>query len=222
MAAPAFIQASSLTVAAASNTDIVLPGVVSGSTLALIITTANDSRTYTVSDDVNGAWTKAVESNSTGRRSIMYYFIGSGSGTVTITIDQSSTFQAYSVLAIEIGPSTLDVTGFVEDATNSGTHYCAASGSLDTAANVLVFSGGQLNSTGGTMTKNASATLLASDTTRLMQYRTSDTALTDERSEWTSSTSRATYTVSASFTAGGGGGGFQAAWARGSNVLIGM
>jgi hypothetical protein len=135
----------------------------------------------------------------TGRSSGIWYFTNSASGTVSVTIDQSATFSGYSYYWLEIGPSTFDVSGSDIDTANVTSHHCAASGSLDTAADVIVISGGILNSTPGTATEATGYTLLEKTGNLLRQYISSSTALTDERGTWTTTTARSHICCSASF-----------------------
>jgi len=206
MSAPTVIQQWGPFNASVSNEVQTLTGITANSTLVVLITSTG-SRTYTISDDVNGSWIQGIR-NAPSRTAEAWYFAGSASGTVELTIDQSATLTAYRYTILEIDPSTLDATSSFVDAVNVTSHPCAASGAIDTASNVILFSGGVLSASSGAITKNASATLIDSSTSGtfvLWQYRASDTALTDEESIWTSATARLGTCISISFAAAGGG-----------------
>ena len=207
MSAPTVIQDS----AAAGTTpyNIVLTGVTAGSTLAAIVyqyNNAND-RTYSVSDDINGAWTQAAAAYSAADvcASVLSYFVGSASGTVTITISSNVNVADVYAVVVELTECEFVDSSSVLSASASTTHYCAASGKLDSAGDALIFSGGILHASGGTITPTTGFTTLFVELEGLAQYKSSDAGFTDERSEYSSSTARREFTVSALFETTGGG-----------------
>lgn len=207
MAAPAFVQKSAIVAASASATSVTLNGVVAGGTLVVFIfATTASNRTYTISDDKGNTWSAIVESQSGNvRKTCMFRAENVASGNTVITVTQSGTLVAYSILANELGQSTFEQSSASTYATNVTTHYGAASGSLDTAANAIILAGGVLNASGGTMTKKGSFTLIDSNTILLLQYLRTDAGISDERGEFTSSTARNDTCLAVSFVSANGG-----------------
>lgn len=220
MAAPTHVQQWNST----GNGPLAIPltGVTSGNTLALIMfQTLAATRTYTVSDSVDGAWTAGPLANISSRYAQIFYKIASSSGSKTVTVSPNGGSTEIHVSVVEIGASTASVSSTIT-ASGVTSHPCAAVGEIDTLANSYILSGSVLNASGSTYTPNASCTLIREgDLTNgfLAQYRRSSGALTDERSIWTSGTARDSGGVSMAFVDSSGGG-FNAAWASGSNVLI--
>lgn len=216
MATPAYVQhksgqasASSLAVAFDSN-------VTAGSAVIVLLTTTDaNNRTYTVSD--GNAYT-ALTRQGTTRPSQIFYYLNHAGGACTVTVTGSGT-SSLRVTIVEVsGVTAFDAESGATDTNNVTSHPCAASGALDTAADVFVIAGGGLSSTGGTLTKNANYSLLYSpDQYTMHQYRTSAGAITDDDAAWTSTTARGHCCAIASFKGSGGGGG-----GGSRKILVGM
>ena len=238
MAAPSVLQVRTFEAPTALTTGLALTGttgswtsaITAGSTLILALgQRATGNRTYSVADNVDGAWTARPvldDGAPNGRKLQLFYIEDHTGGTVTVTVT-SSVNQVVDIAAIEIGPSTFEgdssrTAGLSTDVTASGYPCSASSTELDTSADVFVLSAIVLAST-GTLDDPGTAgwtTWGATATRSHYQYKTSNSALTDEQGWIKESGSNRDYisTVAAFIAAGGGG--FQSAWASRSNTII--
>ncbi len=197
MPAPALIQQSSLATGNGSAT-ISLSGVLAGSTIILLISQYGSTtvRTYSAPD-----YSVAVQNNP-GRQATILYRTNVPAGDHSITVSANTGTLAFEALAIEIGPSTFENASTWNSGSTTTVHYCAASGSIDSAADSFLVSGGVLHSaqTGGG-TKHSSATLIYSNTFALWQYERSDAGFVDERHDWTTGGGRISVNSCATFVA---------------------
>lgn len=206
-ATPAVGTVVAVTASATSNVTFNVTGVSAGSALCFPVFNVNAGiRTYTITDDEGTGNTYGlVASNDTaGAQPFIFvycgYNISPGDGTLSITIDQSSTATGYSYAAIEFETSTtLSADTFdIFDNTTVFTHLAAASGNIDTAAGkaTAILSACTFNSNPSTKTDSdgAGTTWQQIDssavTTSFAQYRVSASALTDEQASMTTSTQR--------------------------------
>lgn len=221
MAAPTLIQAPTGQ-DTTNGTSYVLTGTVgswnvavtAGSTLICVIhDTGSAIRTYSVSDDVDGAWTGLTQAQApSGRSAKLSYTTGHTGGTVTVTV--SSNFNSVKrVQLLEISDSTFDVESTISSASTgvdaSLGYPCSADGTvIDTAADVFIVSAVTLDAAGNPTGGAGGYTALYGGTQWRSQYLRSASALTNERG-WIAEagTDRSFAGVIASWAAAGGGGG---------------
>lgn len=116
--------------------------------------------------------------------------------SITLTITQSSTLIAYQIVAFEFtcpsGTCSLDTAG-TDGFTNTGTsHFMSPVGELDTTANVTLIGACASTTNFGTRTQTTGfeTDLTNLATNSFWQYEDDiDTAFTDERQAWSSTTS---------------------------------
>ncbi len=202
-----------------------VPDLVEGSTDALAISFAGASiatnsliasvaensgaRTYTWTDDKGGGsntYTKLTALVDDGFVQISHSIQAGAATTLTNTVDASS--GQNRVLAIyEISDTddgiAFDVEGSFDRGANSTDHFCAAVGEIDTAPNVFVVCVGAHNADAGAHTQGSGYTPVGVDVERnFHQFKTSASALTDDRGAFTSAESRHIEGVMASFKGG--------------------
>jgi hypothetical protein len=203
---------------------LTLTGVTAGSTLVVaVFYPVSGIRTFSVADDVNGAWTAGTLVIDTGsnRRLQGFYFEASGSGTVTITITGNVATSGVIAVAAELSACTFSSESTFTTGSATVTHYCAPSGEIDVVGDSLVFSAAVLHAAAGTVTGTSGFTSLANTSDYIAQYKASGSGFVDERSQFSSTTSRREAGFSFGFVSAGGGGGFSAAWAHRRHQLIG-
>jgi len=188
-------------IATVSNTALTLTGVTDGAAVIVgALQTAAAARTFTVADDEGtGNVYTSVVMNNCGTNSCINWFadysISAGDGTLSITVDQSATFNEYVVFLVEVNCATTciaDTSGSLSNIAQT-THYMAASGSIDTTTDVFVVAGCAFTVNASPTGSGGSWTALTEsvDHTRaIAQYRTSATALTDERTPVTTGANR--------------------------------
>lgn len=207
------IVSSLFTVSDTSDEVVTVSGLQAGDRIYILLgQTASASRTYTVTDSegVGNVYGAVVNNNcGTGRCAaiIADETLAIGDGSIDLTVDQNSTWQPYSFWAIVVrggnagGELQSSIVGSAANtaAASSPPHYAAASGELDTGIDVLMMTACAGSSTFGTETAKMGFAALTEDTSSnvyMGQYRTSTTALTDERGEMTSGSARDSWCVS--------------------------
>ena len=154
---------------------------------------ASASRTYTVSDNVDGTtgWTKAVAGGASGRIVEIWYKddIPAGMATVTVTHNQSSGNFITGVSEFSGFGSTMTVEATEElvDATGSTTHYASASG-LSTANPALSVVIGQMTASFGEGNPGTGYTEVTDgyvDPSGIFEWQISESGFTNERGQWT-------------------------------------
>lgn len=201
MAAPTRVQDSGV-VTASGVTSIDLP-LTSPAAGNLIVVPANDTlggRTLSVTDfnGVFDSYSAAVQKTAVSNGKTSYIFnsttnIGwSGTHNVTVAGNVPGNCNI-SAVAIEVSgqdPTTpLDVTGSIEETVGVSTH-ASTDAAINTAVNVFVVTGGQLNVDDRPYAAGSGYTALGDDGSfSFFQYRSSNTALTSELGNWSSSSS---------------------------------
>ena len=173
---------------------------------------ASATRTYSVSDTVNGAWPAADVYYNNGQAMAIFSFPNAAAGSTTVTVTASSSTN-FSFFLHEVSGtgSTTPTVDSNNDATNGNTHQGGSTG-VSTSTGGIVFVAGALNSA-ATLTVAGSSpaytNLNATPTNQiLMQYRTYGSGLSGEVGTWTSTgTARAGDGVIAAYDDAGGGGG---------------
>ena len=228
MAAPTLVQEAGL-FTTGNNTSEDLSGtsgswdstVTAGSTLiAFLHQPSSDSRTFGVEDDVDGSWTALTAQSRGGGGgfvSQIFYITNHTGGTVTVTVTSNANVVK-EVHLVEISDSTFDVessiAGLSTDIDGTLGYPCSADSTvIDTAADVFVIAG--VTIAGGNSVDGGGSgytNLHTPSSTSATQYKTSASALTNERG-WVaeSGTNRNYSGAIASFVAAGGGGGATAA-----------
>lgn len=182
-----------------------LTGVTAGSTIVVIVwqTTAS-ARTYSAT-----SYTVPTGGHTTGagRQACIMYRTGVASGSHSITVNANTGTVAITAIAVEIPASTFSAADFVIEGGNNTSHDCANTGNLDVSGDAIILSVGVLNASGTTLTVTSGGVQMNSVVNNVMvQYKLSGSGFTDEKSTWTSSTTRTGVNVSVGFTATGGGG----------------
>ena len=193
MAAPTLIQSPSVYVTG-SNTSETITGTVgswdqavaAGSTLILVIQNSSSSdRSYGCSDDVDGTWDDFPVSKTTDlRQTKIFYKRNHTGGTVNVTV--TSNFNiAKTITLVEISESWVDVYSRNQSVSVDGTNgYPSSADStvIDTSTDVFVIAALTLTASGVISTASAPWTELYNNgTNKSVKYRTSATALTNER-----------------------------------------
>ena len=156
------VQTPSIKDTASSNSDTLAYGVnvTAGSLLIVAARKGGADETFTVSDNVNGAWTIAVvQFQASQGKQLIAFFRNAAAGATTVTVSYTTattlrwSIHEYSGVATS---SPLDQTNSKSDATNQS----ASSGYAitTTVANELIFSTIGLNA-GQTVTGEVSYTL---------------------------------------------------------------
>ena len=214
MAAPTLTQsASGATVGSQATLDVTINGVAAGATLvACLFCRSSNVRNWTLSDDNGDTWTQA-ENHASGRSISLQYVtnVTGGDTTVTADIDYSDQFD---LCIFELSASTFDASSkFANSNINKNQdHYCAASGEIDTAADVYVVAMMMMRVTPGTVADPSGFSqihdLTSGQPYGLVWGNSSASALTDERATWSCNQDfRNTSCAIASFAGVGGGGG---------------
>lgn len=186
-----FVQAS-----ANSGGVLNLTGATAGNALLIgVVQNANGSRTYSVADDIDGAYGAADLNFAAANKNILFFslFAITG-GDPTITVTQSGGaavgFRCIAIEASNLDSGATPITGSIDNsAVNADNHFSAAAGSIDTTTATFVITAGVLTSTSGVSSTSAGATYTKLDLGNLaafLQYKDAPTALTDDRGAWTS------------------------------------
>ncbi len=199
-AQPSVVETNTKT-ATVSNDTITLADVSAGNGIGVFyLQSASGARVVSaVTDDAGNTYTSQGHMNCNVARCIDFWvdFSAAASGTLTITVDQSSTFVNYGIVAFEFtcpsGTCSLNTAGStgVDNAATTN-HFMSPTGELDTSADVLLVGGCSSTTNLGARTPT---TGFETDTTNLgvgMFWQYEDdvaTAYTDERQNWTSGTS---------------------------------
>jgi len=178
--------------------------VVAGSALGVAITqSVSDSRTFSVSDDVNGAWTEIEQLQ--GRGSAIFGIVGVSSGTTTVTISVNFSTSFYVQIFEMGGVDTIGSHGNIIESSNVTSHPCTDS-PINTNAEAVILAACSCISLYGTATAASGFTLGVDSGTTVTQHRVSSSALTNQDAAWTSATARAYKGCIAEFYESGGGG----------------
>lgn len=217
MAAPTHVQNNSGTFTGVASGGLLLNSVASGNLLVGTLVSKNTARSWTFSDDKGNTWVNDKAFVGTNGRCRISHAnnVAIGNTTITATIDLFTGEWNMSVFEVSGQDTSTPLDQTSEIANNSTTdHHCAAASNINTSSNgTFIVGTGITQFTAGTLTKGGSYTLVTSGNmptgnhSFLTHYRTSSTALTAERGTWTSTTSRTSDCVIASFkapTAGGG------------------
>lgn len=192
----AFVQASSPVVSSGTPASAVLSltGVTAGNAIVVgIIQVPSATTSYSASDAVDGAFGNVVENDNGGSSRIAKILVlhGVTAGSHTITCAAGGGTTEFIAIAIEV--SNLDslaspITATYTDPSSTNTHYCAASGSIDTSGACFVLCLSSYT-TAGVSTTSAGGTYTEIDLTAVrwfLQYKDAASALTDDRGEWAS------------------------------------
>lgn len=153
-----------------------LTGVQTGDLLVMTLYERDGNTITSVADDVNGAWTAAVNRAATAARTGIYYFPNSAAGNPTITLTISGTSPRDMNVSAWSGiqtSSTLNTTGNAGNtSTTSQTH-----GSITPSASSLIIASLGAGSATGGSTLNTGFTALnidagASSQRQIYSYRT--------------------------------------------------
>lgn len=213
MTTPSRVQGATSTGSAVTSLQVTLTAVAAGNLLVLLIDCNNTAdRTFTVADDQGNTWSRAVRIRGATNTRICEIWlannVAAGTTIITVTPSASATLRIFAEEVADIDDTVpLDQTGTNEEAAGVTAHYSAASGSIDTAADVICYSVGIHNASAGTLTQGTGWTQLYGTTPYHAQYRVSAGALTDERGAWTSGTARQSVGAIASFKGAAAGGG---------------
>lgn len=208
MAAPLLIQDDNISFVSASTASITLLGVTPGNMLVGIINQSSVNRSWTFSDDNGDTWNPIVNTATDDESNWIANAEGVDGGDTEITATISVSTGSGELVCAETEPATYDTSGTFDDGGTTNSHFCAASTAIDTAANVICFaSGAGLSGTMGASGATTAGTnwteIYGTDgnaSPRIVQYRRSDTALTDERGAWShTGTARQTRGCIASF-----------------------
>ena len=193
MAAPTLIQSPSLYTTGNNSSETFVgtvgswdQAVTAGSTLiAIVQQQSQDNRTFSMSDDVDGDWIALPRSYDAGRIVQVFYKRNhTGGSSVDVTLNANANSVKYVTL-LEISESWLDVHSRNESVAVDGTNgYPSSPNSdlIDTSTNVFVIAGLVLNANGSLPAASSPWTELYNNgLTRSVKYKTSDTALTNER-----------------------------------------
>lgn len=173
---------------------------------------------YTVSDDQGNTWGLVAELGNLGfdKRVELWKTTGSlAAASTVVSVSWPAGTRSIELSVFRADEAlTLDQSDSFEETTNVTTANLAASGNIDTAADVLVFGGCTRNANVGAHTGKVGWTAGPNtDRGYYSHYISSASALTNERGEVSSTgTARLSVGVIASFTGAGGGGGTTADW----------
>jgi hypothetical protein len=196
--------------------------------VALAQTSSDSTATYAVSDGSNGAYTEATSARSEAQ-SIEYniwYFLNTTGAAITITATTSDSTQLYDCIGVIVNTAggttlTLDTADHYDDGGSAQTAHKSSSAGINTAAQVIVFSGGVLSSNGTAITAGAGYTQVVAAATSnrvFLEYLISATAVTPTTGAFTSTASRQGTNSMASFAESSSGGGGSA----GRQLLLGV
>lgn len=185
MAAPTVIQASTV------GSDGVAANITAseGSTLvAFVMQESSATRMFKMSPIAGRGWYRRGYLNP-GQGFHVFEAENVPAGTHAITAIPTSSVT-FALIVVEVSGSprvAFDTISLVDESVNTNSHVSAADTTvIDTAAEVVVITAGCLNSDGGPMTPGAGYTTIYTDNnTRFIQYKSSETALTDEQGVWT-------------------------------------
>lgn len=205
-AAQPTIGSQSATGAATSVTNVNVATVDTGAGMVVMVFQQSGTlaRTYAVTDAQGNTYTSQTDSGcgtTAHCAQIFADFDVTGAAPLQVTITQSGgSFQAYHVQIFEVNCDTIcaqDVASFITNA--SGTsHPTAATGALDTVANVAIMNGCIYTAGGVTdtaATNYETATGGSSATGKAFEDDIA-TAFTDENGAWTTTTSVGSVCVS--------------------------
>lgn len=212
MAVPSFVQSNTADQTSTATPQITLTGVTAGNLLVLVAHNYGADRGLIgVTDDDSNSWSVPVESlyGANGDISIGYAVAGA-SGDVTVTWEWGASTNTFLTIIEASGQDATpaDASDSEENAFG-GTHYCANAGNIDTSTDVLIVACGLAGANPGTITIPADFTGITTSIDSgqgWVGYRTSASALTDYRAEWSVSTSRVTVAGIMSFKGAAGGG----------------
>ena len=197
----AVVQESDFTLNSGTPITIVLPGVTAHSLLAVVVQCHSTAiRTFTCSDDKSNTWVEAIRAQDGGADGAIFYVEDAAAGDTTITITPNAAITC-GAIAYEIsGADTLDQTAQFDDTVSSDNHYCAAAGGITTHADVIVICNGRLTAAATSLAAGSGYTASYTSTSRIVQYKISETALSAERGAFTSvGTDRPSFGFMASF-----------------------
>jgi hypothetical protein len=141
-------------------------------------------------------------------------------GPMTVTVTASGTTNA-SIVAFEITETTEGDHDTVDEGSSSTSHVCA-SPAMSIEAGAFVVMMAQAGGGFGTLTHPSGYTQVTGVSgSLLIEYREFVGATTNDAA-FSGTTSRQAVNCLASFYTPAGGGGFQSAWARNSNILMGL
>jgi len=209
MGLPVHVQSSGWVDDVSNVATITVPGVTDANNTILVVVaqTSATPRTYTVTSASGTITFDKRQDHNPGRvvqiwSGTAYTVTPPTDNIIVVTASGSSVFSA---LAVEV--SGLDLAGIYDvsdeftNAAGQTTHFSAASGSIDTAANTYCIAVGVLSASSGGFTAGTNWNSLgeSSAAEQLAQYRISASALTDERGIMTTVTGRASDCAVASF-----------------------
>jgi hypothetical protein len=186
------------TISSTSNQTIVLTNVDAGAALVVfVVSSGSNTRTYTISDDSTNNYTTVETGSGCGvTRCAMVWadYSAASSASLTITIDQSATHQAYHIFAAELVCATTcaaDTASSLLAGAGAQTWYASADSTvIDTTTDVFLIAACGLSANHQTLTVKSGWTEFNEPTPSGLvaaQYRDSAGALTDERGELSNS-----------------------------------
>lgn len=200
--APTLGSEANLKTQSASATNITLANVDAGNAIVVIVfQTSGSLRTYSVADEcLNSYPASPTKAENYGNGESVQAWVVAASvcadASLIITVTQAGgSVASYNIKAFEVVPSTANLSVDVSSSltnTTATTHNSSADATvIDTAADVFLVAACEGGSAGfGTETAGANWTALesAASNRSMVQYRTSASALTNERGAMTSST----------------------------------
>lgn len=207
----ALIQSDTDSITGATTATAVLTSVVSGN--AIIVTVGDNSgnsRSYTASSSIDGGLTQVVVDSYNGRTSRIFWLPSASAGTHTITVTASGN-DNIAIVAMEwsgLDPLATPIFSSFVDAGTTTSHFFAASGEIDTTtASVIIVSGvNGGSSTTCTLTDGTYTAISNGNGNTVMGYKEAGSAVTDERSAWSTAVGRNGVGVIAAFPVASGGG----------------
>lgn len=224
LASPAWAAAPTLggqatpVAASLSNTVIAVPDVDAGNAVAVIyLQTATGARTVSVTDECGNTYVHEANGPgyNVGRAASLWVAYASTctDASLDVTVDQSGTVTAYTLLAFEIdcpNDCAADTDSAIGNSATTSHHASASADVIDTANDVFVFSACVGSASFGVETDSGADWTFLNDGTNtsiMAQYRTATTALSNERGTTTSSNSRDSDCAIVSVKESGGSGG---------------
>ena len=183
-------QSGEGTITGGSSGTVSLTGVTAGRLLVAVLLGGTANRTWSLADDVNGAWTLGPAVAHVGGWSAIAYCEDTGAGdtVVTATISVSTgnlRWEAYEVSGAAT-TGALEASDAYAETVNTDNHVCSELG-IDASAGSIIFSCSRCNSTytSGAPGTNYTDLACGGTTIEMSQYRATAGALSGEQAPWT-------------------------------------
>lgn len=201
-----------------------ITGVTAGNSLVILWTQhGTSSRTYVISDDVNGSWTNILEQNQVGsnRSAGAGYYLNAGAGNTAITIDVSSSVNFYWMVfeVADAGEAdAVGTNGLNSEAQDSTNAFAVLNPAEDLATDSIAFACVQPNTSSG-LTVPTGWTDEGDGFNSKFASEIFPSGSVSESVIFTGTSNR-NYAGAIVALRDAGGGGFQTAWANSSNQII--